>query len=506
METSKRFISIRTKFYLLAIIVLIITVSSNIISLYLHSNAIDAYKASIVIQSALSDFFKSNKSINTLFSNYVIEPSSSNLQSFEGELSYAKNILGDIIKNASDNDYKSRFTSLQNMLTTFQENARMTIGFIEPNERRQIFEAAQETIHISSLIDYSYQKYMDLFIQYQTTYADKLLRSVRLNNTISIIIITAGLSVISVFFLFFSNKITRPIILLAKSASEISKNNFDIPQIKLDSNDEINYLSEAFNTMKNNILDYIEKIQEQEKLTQKLLLEENKNLKMENLLKEANIKSLQMQINSHFLFNTLNLISRTAYFEGAPKTVQLIDTTTDYLKYSLNKIKPYVSIFDEIAFAETYIIIQHARFGDRISFDLTVDDDLPDIHVPSLIIQPLVENAIIHGTYDKIGQTEVKVLVTANGKYLKIAVSDNGKGMAPEELENILSLNSDNSEKSSGIGLRNVKDRLDMYLNGKNEIFISSEKGKFFTIEINIALEHLRTTADEQNGKSADAT
>jgi sensor histidine kinase YesM len=284
----------------------------------------------MIVQTTLSNFFKSNKSLNTLFSNYIIDPSNLNIQLFEGELDYAKNILDEIIENAPDSNYKSRFTSLQNMLTTFQEYARMTIGFIKPNEKNQVFEAAQETIHISSLIDYSYQKYMDLFIQYQATHTDKLLSSMRLNNTISIIIITTSLLAVSVFFLFLSNKITKPIILLAKSVSEISKNNFDIPQIKLDSNDEINYLSEAFNTMKSSILDYIEKIQEQKKFTQKLLFEENKSLKMENLLKEANIKSLQMQINSHFLFNTLNLISRTAYFEGAPKTVQLIDTTTDY--------------------------------------------------------------------------------------------------------------------------------------------------------------------------------
>jgi sensor histidine kinase YesM len=501
MENAKRFVSIRTKFYLLAITVFIITVFSNVISFYFYSSAIDTYKTTMSVQTSLSDFFQSNKNLNTLFSNYIIESSSYNFQLFEEELTYANDILNDIVKNASDDDYRARFTSLRNMLITFQENARTTIGLIGPGEKRQLFEATQETAHISFLIDYSYQKYMNLFIRYQAMRTDTLLSSMRLNNMISITIITAGLSVISLFFLFFANKITKPIILLAKNASEISKNNFLVPEIKLDSNDEINYLSEAFNTMKNSILDYIGKIQEQEKMTQRLLLEENKSLKMENMLRDANIKSLQMQINSHFLFNTLNLISRTAYFEGAPKTIQLIDTTTDFLKYSLSKIEPYVSIFDEIAFAETYIIIQHTRFGDHISFDLTVDDDLPDVHVPSLIIQPLIENAIIHGTYDKIGQTEIKVLVTADENRLKIAVSDNGQGMAQEELKRIFSRD---SEKSSGIGLRNVKDRLNMYFDGKNEISVFSEEGEFFRIEITIALEHTRT--DEPGGETANAT
>jgi sensor histidine kinase YesM len=449
----------------------------------------------MIAQTALSNFFKSNKSLNILFTNYIIEPNNLNLQSFEGELGYAKNILDDIIKNASDNDYKSRFTSLKNMLSTFQEKSRVAIRLIGTNDTKRLFETTEETIYISFLIDYSYQKYMNLFIQSQAVRTDKLLISMRLNNTISIIIITVGLSLVSALFLFFSNKITKPIILLAKNASEISKYNFNIPDMKVDSNDEINYLSEAFNTMKGSILDYIDKLQEQKEISQRLLLEENKGLKMESLLKEANIKSLRMQINSHFLFNTLNLISRTAYFEGAPKTIQLIDTTTDFLKYSLSKTEAYVSIFDEIAFAETYIIIQRTRFEDHISFDLTVDDDLPDVQVPSLIIQPLIENAIIHGTYDKIGQTEIKVLVTAAENRLKIVVSDNGRGMKQKDLENIFS---QDSGKVSGIGLRNVKDRLDIYLNGKNSIFVSSEEGKFFKIEINIDMEHIRKTGNEQ--------
>jgi sensor histidine kinase YesM len=230
---------------------------------------------------------------------------------------------------------------------------------------------------------------MSFFVQSQANQTEKLLTSMRLNNMISIIIITLGLSIVSFIFLFISNKITKPIILLSRDAADISKYNFTIPNTKADSNDEVHYLVEAFNTMKGRILDYIDKIREQEELSQRLLLEENKNLKMANLLKEANIKSLQTQIKSHFLFNTLNLISRTAYSEGAPKTVQLIDTTTDFLKYSFNKVKAYVSIFDEIAYAETYIIIQRLRFGDHISFDLTVDDDLPDVLVPAWIIQPL---------------------------------------------------------------------------------------------------------------------
>jgi sensor histidine kinase YesM len=407
---------------------------------------------SIIAQASLNDFFQSNRNLNTLFSNYILQPTNSNRLSFESELSYAENIINQIISDVFEPDYKLRFTSLRNMLDTFKEKSGDSITLLGTSEQNKLYELTGEVVRVNYLIDYSYKKYMDLFIQSQTSLTGSLLRSMRINGIICVIIITAGLLSVSFVFLILSKKITNPIIIMAKNTAEISRHNFSVPKITVNSNDEIRYLAEAFNAMQADIMDYI-------------------------LLKEASIKTLQSQMNSHFLLNTLNLISRTAYFEGALKTIQLIDTTTDFLKYSLGKKDVVVSIADEIAFAETYITIQRMRFEDRITIDLLVDDDLPDIQVPSLIIQPLLENAIIHGAYDKVTETEITLKITADGKYLTITVHDNGNGADPEELKNIY---------SKGSGLSNTRERLKIFLGGDDGISVTSEKGKFFKAEIKI--------------------
>jgi sensor histidine kinase YesM len=344
----------------------------------------------------------------------------------------------------------------------------------------------QEVKFISDLIDYSYKKYMDLFAQLQARQANNLLKSIKINNFVSIMVISIGFLIISFAFIVFSDKITKPIMLLAKSASEISKYNFNNQRVEINTNDEIKLLADTFNTMQDRIIEYINELEKKKELSNKLILEENKNLKMTEFLKEANIKNLQAQINSHFLFNTFNLISRTAYFEGAPKTIQLIDTTMDFLKYSLGKKDAYVSIFEEISFAESYITIQKLRFENHIAFDLTIDDNLPDVKVPSLIIQPLIENAIIHGAYDRIQKTNIEVTITADRDCLKIIVTDNGNGVDEDQLKNIFLPKNDRVNDYSGIGLRNVKERLQIYLNNENCMKVFSEKGKYFKVEINI--------------------
>jgi sensor histidine kinase YesM len=484
----EKFVSIRKKFYYLAAAAFITSITTIILSYASYAFFVGHYRASITTQNALSDFFQSNRNLSTLFSNYIYSPTTSNLQSFEGELGNAEIIINNIINGTSETGYNQHFVSLGNMLLTFKEKAHGTMALLGTSDKQGLYEMAVETQRINYLIDYSYKKYMDMFTQSQASLTMNLLHSMRITNIISVVIITASLSALSLIFLLFSARITQPIISLAKSASEISRYNFKMPGITVHSNDEVGYLADAFNTMQSSIIDYIDRLEKQKDLSQKLIVEENKNLKMAGLLKEANIKTLQAQINSHFLFNTLNLISRTAYFEGAPKTIQLIDTMTDFLKYSLSKKDSLVSIFDEIAFAETYIIIQRMRFEDRISIDLTIDDDLPDIKVPSLIIQPLIENAIVHGAYDKITKTNIEVLVTAGQNSLLITVSDNGNGMHPANIAEIFAGIPENfsSSPTSGSGLRNVKERLQLYLDDENCVTVSCEKDNFFKVDITV--------------------
>ena len=492
MYMKNHYMSIRTKFYFLVGTILLVAILINILSIYFYSMTIKKYQYSAMSQIELNKFYQSNDSIKILFKDYILEPTNTNLLSYEGELGYAKEILTQVVDRTPGEEYTVKFKSLKNMLLSFEEQAQKAIHLIGFSDTNQLLAETEEAIHISDLIGSTYEKYSDILVQSQISQTDAMLASIQTNNMVVIATITIGLFIISASFYVFAHRITEPIILLSKNANEMVKRRFDIPKINTKSNDEIRELADAFDCMKNSIVDYIKMTSEQADLAQKLILEENKNLKSINLLKEANIRALQMQINSHFLFNTLNLISRTAFFEGAPKTIQLIDATTDFLKFSLYKAKSFVSIFDEIAFAESYIFIQRMRFGDRITFDLIIDDALVDMQVPALILQPLIENAIIHGTFDKIEPSKITVKVLNSDNSIILSVEDDGKGMDQKAIDKLFNEQYKIDQITGGIGLRNVRERLELFLNRTDSMRISSEKDKYFRVEIVLTLQEVQ--------------
>jgi sensor histidine kinase YesM len=138
-----------------------------------------------------------------------------------------------------------------------------------------------------------------------------------------------------------------------------------------------------------------------------------------------------------------------------------------------------------------YISIQRARFGDRISFALITDEYLPDVPVPALIIQPLIENAIMHGTFDKIGLSHIDVVVRADDTAVHICVLDDGIGMSAPELSKVFESDKPGAgppENIHGIGLSNLKERLSMFAEGRNDISISSVYRSYFRVDITIGL------------------
>jgi sensor histidine kinase YesM len=191
-------------------------------------------------------------------------------------------------------------------------------------------------------------------------------------------------------------------ILLAGSAEKLSQGNFDIEPVKLNTNDEVSILADAFNKMTANIRDYISKIKEQAEMEGKLKEQEMQNLKMKSILKDAELKALQSQINPHFLFNTLNAASQLAMMEGAEKSSQFIKKAADLFRHNLRQLTKPVKLAEEVNSVMAYIYILQTRFGDRLKFSAEIDEQVLETEIPCTIIQPVVENAFIHG----IGELE----------------------------------------------------------------------------------------------------
>ena len=281
-----------------------------------------------------------------------------------------------------------------------------------------------------------------------------------------------------------------PLQSLAQTAEEVANGNFDAILPISNTNDEIGIVTKAFNKMVVSIRDYIEKLRmsmDKERLMQE------KELMMETHLKDAQLKYLQAQINPHFLFNTLNAGAQLAMMEGADRTYEYVQTVADFFRYNVKKQDNHVTVGEEVTLVDNYIEILNVRFSGDIHYDKQIDERLLGTHMPSMILQPIVENAINHGIREMGDKGHINLKVYKDGNKVYISVRDNGKGMTPEEIDMVLNGKWKYVEQrgdSNGIGMDNIIARLRLYAERDDIIDIYSDGlGMGTEVVINIPVE-----------------
>jgi two-component system sensor histidine kinase YesM len=293
--------------------------------------------------------------------------------------------------------------------------------------------------------------------QQQLTRRVRLLRRINLWSIAGII----GFSI--AFAVFLSKSVTAPLRKLTDFSAQIAKGNFSAGPVEVAASEDINILAFAFNKMARSVESMIQEITLKSDLERKLHEEEMKNLKIAEQLNEARFLALQSQINPHFLFNTLNTIARLSLFERAPRTTALIESISRIFRYNLGGAPKEVLLREELAIVREYIAIQQTRFGDRIRFSFVCECDPARLAIPRFTIQPLVENAIVHGLEPKESGGEVRVKVYQKPGAVEIKVIDNGIGILPEQAAQIMSGAGHQRGHTTGIGLGNVKERVVLY-------------------------------------------
>jgi len=182
------------------------------------------------------------------------------------------------------------------------------------------------------------------------------------------------------------------------------------------------------------------------------------------LLNKARISALQAQINPHFLYNTLQAIVFVFIKETGnadARSVELIEQLSSLIRETTHMTKALVTLKEEAGYIEKYVCLQKARFGDMLNYSIILPDDTLDLFVPKMSLQPLVENAFIHGDSFKSGYGSIEISAETDGETLKIIVSDNGGGMTQNRIDEINSaLTSEIIFQDTHIGLNNVNSRL----------------------------------------------
>ncbi len=276
-----------------------------------------------------------------------------------------------------------------------------------------------------------------------------------------------------------STMITKPIFRLTKTMKKAIEGELTLNP-ETSSTIEINRLNESYNQLVENTNQLIQVVYEKEILKS-----------------QAELKALQSQINPHFLFNTLDAMYWSLDEKGEEELAESVLAMSELFRYTISHQNQdeWVTIRREIEHVELYMQLMKMRFGDRFTWKVSIPLALEDVPIPKLLIQPIVENAILHGVGNKVGQgfVNVKVETSANPNYLTISVIDNGPGMEQETIDNIMSLletGKVSSLKGNGMALGNVNKRLNLYYRHHefSGINISStiNEGTYVTFEIPI--------------------
>lgn len=266
-----------------------------------------------------------------------------------------------------------------------------------------------------------------------------------------------------------SKKMLTPIDAMVETAKEIADGNLETDSPIIEGPKELVFLEESIKNMKDSLKDRLSLINENTTLEKEIHKKEIEQLKIQKELERAKYNSLQSQINPHFLFNTLNVIQLTALFENADQTGKLIESLGAIFRYSLEH-QETITIGEEIFFIEQYLKIQQARFNDRLKYSVKCGELCKNIIIPPLILQPLVENAIIHGIEPKEEGGTVSIDAFKDKDNIIINISDTGVGM---ENYNQLAIINHKNEKGHNIGISNIVERLNIYFNAKASINFS---------------------------------
>lgn len=219
----------------------------------------------------------------------------------------------------------------------------------------------------------------------------------------------------------------------------------------------------------------------------KELLEEN--IREQQNLQKAEMKTLQAQITPHFLYNTFDTIIWLAESGQTDQVIEITRAFSSFFRISLSKGHEWIPIEQELEHVRHYLTIQGIRYRDILDYTIEFDESLKGIKVLKLMLQPLVENAIYHGIKNKRGRGVLKVVVKADGNKALFSVEDNGLGFTPERIEEVRAEleKDDDAEKLTAVyGLYNVNKRLKLYYDDKVKLNIETEykKGTKVSFEV----------------------
>ncbi len=284
-----------------------------------------------------------------------------------------------------------------------------------------------------------------------------------------VFVVAAFLLVLVLINAFISSRITNPIQELEKSVNAIEEGELDT-QVYTGGSYEIRHLGRSIGDMASRIKTLMEDIVAEHESKRK-----------------SEFDTLQSQINPHFLYNTLDIIVWMIENEQKQEAVKVVTALARFFRISLSKGRSIIPVQDELEHVRSYLMIQQMRFKNKFTFAIDAEPRVLNLASLKLMLQPLVENAIYHGMEFMDGDGEIHIKVYLDHKELWFQISDNGLGMTGEQVDNLLSDRPHvSSRRGSGIGVKNVNERIRLYFGESYGLVIESEPDEGTTIRIHL--------------------
>src|SRR5699024_276035 len=206
------------------------------------------------------------------------------------------------------------------------------------------------------------------------------------------------------------------------------------------------------------------------------------NYQKQIAIKDSEFKTLQAQINPHFLYNTLDSINWAARVSGQKKISEIAESLGYLMRTAIDTRVSLISLEDELRIVSSYITIQSYRFEERLDFKMDVPESIRHTEIPKFVLQPLIENSIQYGLQKMVDKCEIQLQGRIVGDHVELTVTDNGPGMERAVLEDIGSetyeTNETNESQGTGLGIRNIRDRIQLLFGDEYGLTIDSEENK----------------------------
>lgn len=299
----------------------------------------------------------------------------------------------------------------------------------------------------------------------------ELLREVeRIRNQLILITVLVLLAV-HVISIVLSKQITKNLKRLHNTMKRVREGQLKA-RPRIDTEDEVGQLSEMFASMMTHVQELMEETEERGR--QK---------------REAEYRALQSQINPHFLYNTLNTINYLAKMQQVPNIAEISSSLVELMRFAVDQKRDLIPIREELGLLKRYLSIQRYRFMDRISVSIDAEEDTMDCLIPKFVLQPIVENALLHG-FGASPEREGNITIKSYGRGdsdIVIDITDNGSGIAEDHLAEILGPEYGASgQTGTGIGIRNVNDRIRLAFGESYGLSIVSVPGMMTTVELRL--------------------